>query len=219
MEDDWATADQALEDFRAEVRVFVENDLRAAGHATTYRPTVYHYTDENGALGILGNGKLWFTERVHLNDPTEIQYGLDVGRESFEAAAKTRGPEIPRDAALHLRGEHHFGLSYYGFWTASFSLDGDDLGQWRSYANDGQGVCFGFSIDNFDMISLAALLPNAPNSLRFPINYDTDSLRASLQPYINRSLDILEAANLPARPSYHEHHGRALLYERDLFYA
>jgi hypothetical protein len=121
MLEDWAEADQALEDFKTDVPSLIEKDFREAGCSTEYHATIYHYTDLKGALGILQTGQLWFTERAHLNDPTEIQYGLYAGRELFERAAEGVGPKIPKDAALHLKGEHHFGLSSYGFWIAIFS--------------------------------------------------------------------------------------------------
>jgi hypothetical protein len=82
-------------------------------------------------------------ERVHLNDPVEIRYGLDIAYQLFEAAAKDRASRIPADASAHLRGEHNFGLAMYSFWICCFSLD-DHLGQWRNYADNGRGVCLGF---------------------------------------------------------------------------
>lgn len=68
------------------------------------------------------------------------------------------------------------------------------------------------------MPSFAKLIPNDPNSLRFTVNYDKKILCSRLQPYIERSLDILEKANIQARGSYYKPYGRALLYERDLFH-
>jgi hypothetical protein len=218
MQEDWTKADRALDDFKAAMPSLIEQNFREARCTTEYQSTIYHYTDTKGALGILQTGKLWFTERAHLNDPVEIRYGLDLAHELFKISANNRGARIPKEAALHLKGEHHFGLSYYGFWTISFSRDCDDLGQWRSYADDGRGVCLGFSSEKIDMTQLAAPLPNNPNSLRFPVNYNKSVLCSRLKPYTDRSLDILEDANLPARESYREPYGRALLYERDLFH-
>jgi hypothetical protein len=178
---------------------------------------MYHYTDVNGALGILQSGELWFTERAHLNDPVEISYGINIAHELFEKAIQNKST-IPRETALHLRGEHEFGLATYGFWVFSASLHDDDLGQWRNYADDGRGVCLGFAIDYFDMQALAAFIPNVtPNSLRFPINYDQHRLRSNMQRYIDTGAVLLERVNLAARDSYYAAYGDALLYERDFF--
>src|SRR5262249_16296059 len=140
--DDWTEANQALEVFKERVRSLIDNDLHAAAQLP-YQNTIYHYTDVKGALGILDTGRLWFTERAHLNDPVEMRYGIAVAQQLFEGAA--RGRAIPENAALHLKGEHEFDLAAYGFWLCCFSLDADDLGQWRNYADDGRGLCLGFS--------------------------------------------------------------------------
>jgi len=216
MSKDWNEADQFLKDFKNDISSMIENDFNEAGCVTEYRSTIHHYTDVKSTLSILQTGQMWFTERAHLNDPTEVQYGLSVGRELFESSAATRGTKIPTNAALHLHGEHGFGLSYFGFWSASFSFDDDELGQWRSYADDGRGVCLGFAAEKFDMIEIAKLLPRNPNSLRYPVCYDKDILERRLRPYVERSLDILERADIGSQGSYITPYGRALLYERDL---
>jgi hypothetical protein len=217
-QEDWIEADRALDTFKRDVESWVFNDLNAAGDAVQHQPTIYHYTDASGALEILRTGRLWFTERAHLNDPVEVQYGLNVGHELFETAANLRGEAVPKDASLHLKGEHTFGLGANGSWTFCSSLYCNDLSQWRDYADDGRGVCLGFSIDNFDMVKLATLLPNVPNSLRFLVNYDRSHLYARMGRYVDRCLDILESADVASRESYYKPYGRALLYERDAFH-
>ena len=217
MAEDWAATEQALlEALRNRVDKLIDHDFKVAG-STADPQTIYHYTDVKGALGIITTGRLWFTERAHMNDPVEIKFGLDTAHELFEIAANNRGPAIPKDAASHLKGEHALGLEINGFWIASFSLNADHLGQWRNYADDGRGVCLGFSIEHFDMVKLANLLPIPANSLRFPIRYDKDALRTRLEAHVNLGLDVLATANLPTRPSYYQPYGRALLCERDCF--
>jgi hypothetical protein len=211
---DWTDADQELAAFKEKVDTLIYRDLCAAG-SVPFQDTIYHYTDVKGALGILDTGRLWFTERVHLNDPVEIRYGIGVAQQLFEAAIGGRA--IPENAALRLKGEHDVDLAMYGFWICCFSLNGDDLGQWRNYADNGQGVCLGFSTDRLDINKIAEKVPNTAVRLRFPVNYDETHLRRNMQLYVDTSIDVLEKANLPARDSYYQPNGRALLYERDLF--
>ena len=60
-------------DLRDSVSSMVEEDLEAAELARRpQQATIYHYTDVKGALGILKSGELWFTERTHLNDSSEM---------------------------------------------------------------------------------------------------------------------------------------------------
>jgi hypothetical protein len=210
--DDWAEADQALEGFRKDVDALIAKHFQAVGATTEYQATIYHYTNVKGALGILESGQLWFTERVHLNDPVEIRYGLGVAHRLFGVAMRDRGGAIPVNAASHLKAEHDVNLDTFGFWISCFSLDGDDLAQWRNYADDGRGLCLGFSTTNFDLNEMAE---HIPNRLRFPVNYNENDLRKNLQTYIDIGLDVLEKANLPARESYYQPYGKALYYERD----
>jgi hypothetical protein len=116
----------------------------------------------------------------------------------------------------HLLGEIERGLLEYGYWIASFSYVDDDMSQWRSYADDGQGVCLGFSVQALDMTMFASHIQALFNFLRFPVRYDESELRRLLQPYIKATIDLLVPANLPSRASYTQPHGRALLYERDV---
>src|SRR5437588_10119257 len=37
---------------------------------------IFHYTDAGGFKGIVERDQIWLTERTHLNDPTELAYGL-----------------------------------------------------------------------------------------------------------------------------------------------
>ena len=61
------------------------------------------------------------------------------------------------------------GLAEYGYWVASFSYEDNDLSQWRNYADDGSGVCLGFSLQAMDMDQFASGLPKFINYLRFPV--------------------------------------------------
>jgi Protein of unknown function (DUF2971) len=217
MTEDWTEADQAIDQFRETIQGLITEDLQNANNAAIHQPVIYHYTDVKGALGILQTGRLWFTERAHLNDPVEVRYGVQNAYELFETEANKLGEAIPREAISHLKAEQDFSLAAYGFWIASFSLDNDHLGQWRNYADDGRGVCLGFSSDNFDMVRIASFLPNAPNSLRYPVNYIQSDLGRKLLRYVSLAQVLLAKANLAARGSCHEKYGRALLYERNCF--
>jgi hypothetical protein len=100
--------------------------------------------------------------------------------------------------------------------VASFSYDGNDLAQWRAYADEGTGVCLGFSVQELDMHSFASHIPATVNFMRFPVQYDEAELRKRIQPYIDRGIELLRRVNLPSMPSHSQHQSRALLYERDL---
>jgi hypothetical protein len=217
MSEDWTEADEALDNCRIKFNTLLERDLAETAGASPNQSTVFHYTDVKGALGILRSGRLWFTERSHLNDPVEIKYGFDIAYELFDVAAKRRPKTVPKDTALHLRGEHSYSLATNGFWVARFRLDGDDLVQWRNYADNGRGICFGFSTQKLDVNEFAKPIQYAPNRLRFPVSYEKDALCSRVQVYIDFGLELLEKVSLGKRDSYYKPYGRALLFERDFF--
>lgn len=216
-EEDWNEAEGLLNSFTNQIPAWIEKDLTAAVNIAPQQ-TIYHYTDVKGALGILKSGQLWFTERAHLNDPVEIQYGVDIAHELFAIAARSAVTKIPEEATTHLKGEQVFLLRSFGFWIFSFSMDGDDLSQWRSYADDGRGVCLGFSTSALDINELAKLIPTSQTFLQFPVGYKKKDLVERLRSHIDDAIKLLEKVDLPSRASYRERYGTALLYERDFFY-
>jgi hypothetical protein len=134
----------------------------------------------------------------------------------FEEAVRKAGPTVPQQAADHLMGEIGLGLIEYGYWVASFSLVDDDMSQRRSYADDGRGVCLGFSVQGLDVKIFASNIRTAFSFHWFPVRYDEFELRRALQPYIDATIKLLLRVNLPSMASYSQRQGRALLYERDV---
>lgn len=108
--------------------------------------TLYHYTDGAGLKGILENGSLWFSDYRRLNDPSELQHGIEIAGDVIRFM-KT-GP----DARVGMFLDHVQELltnprviEVSEFFIASLSKRRDDLGQWRAYAADGRGYAIGFS--------------------------------------------------------------------------
>jgi hypothetical protein len=212
----WDEHDAALEQFKTEVGKLVGDDLDAARDSAAETKVVYHYTDVASALAIVQGGHLWFTERAHLNDTLELQYGLRIAHEMFESAVKAAGAVVPQSVPEHMMGEVGLGMVEFGYWVSSFSYECDDLAQWRSYADEGRGVCLGFSVQELDMNQFASHIPAAFNFMRFPVKYAEAELRKKMQPYIDKGVELLARVDFPSMPSYSQHLGRALLYERDL---
>jgi hypothetical protein len=212
----WEKHNAALNQFKTNIGELIARDLGTAGDTAPETQTIYHYTDVASALAIIQTGHFWFTERVHLNDTLELQYGLQIGQEMFSAALRAAGPTVPQSAAEHLMAEVEQGLVEFGYWVASFSYESDDLAQWRSYADEGSGVCLGFSVEELDMRQFASHIQAVFNFMRFPVRYDETELRKHLQPYVDLGIELLRQVNLPSIPSYFQHNGLAFLYERDL---
>jgi Protein of unknown function (DUF2971) len=167
-----ATKSSPIDDCKAQLLRVAEcasKESWAAMNSNSKKPisAIYHYTSAENALNILKSGELWFTERAHLNDPSEIKFGIELA----EYVARSLASPIA-DWLRHLRERFMVPHAYY---TASFSVDGDSLPQWRAYADDGKGIALGFSLGSFDKDDPAfKILENDPTT--FPVRYDRNRL-------------------------------------------
>lgn len=107
-------------------------------------PIIYHYTNLEGAAGIVRSRSLWLTNVHYLNDSRELKHAIDLARAvAPELMAQNR-------SATHYQVLSKFTHQLASFentniCVASFCEDGDLLSQWRGYGSSGQGVCLGFS--------------------------------------------------------------------------
>src|SRR5262249_47970323 len=51
---------------------------RASELDKAVRKPLFHYTDMRGMLGIINSEQIWFTSIFHLNDPSELGYGIEM---------------------------------------------------------------------------------------------------------------------------------------------
>jgi len=113
--------------------------------AVPTRGALFHYTTQEGLLGIINTRSLWITSVRHLSDSTEFAYTIELVREKLNRK---------------LRAEHGPFNGYYGailgkldvlkdmtLFVGSFSEEGDLLSQWRAYTSKGIGFSIGFQFD------------------------------------------------------------------------
>ncbi|MGA3262789.1 MAG: DUF2971 domain-containing protein [Terracidiphilus sp.] len=161
---------KALEKFRCEAEQIIGRDSPFVKSMTSQKPpvSIYHYTNDTGLKGILEHGTLWLSDISSLNDPSELKHGFEIAIKELEKMVAD-GPPESREFAKDLRSvdikkKIHEAAN---FFICSFSLCGDDLGQWRAYADDGHGFVLEFD---------ASALENefAPDS--FPLTYNDKKL-------------------------------------------
>lgn len=106
--------------------------------------TLYHYTDQNGFLGIFENQELWATKIQFLNDDNEYKLALKIADKLLKEKIENLD-----DSTLESR------LSYYlkiipsikdmNLCVCSLTEQGDLLSQWRGYSNSLGGYSIGFN--------------------------------------------------------------------------
>jgi len=114
-------------------------------------PILYHYTNDAGLAGIIESGRLWFSDIFALNDPSELRHGLGIAIDLLKSKTTDARPEIATFASGFERFDLDAGIEAAGhFFICCFSADGDDLGQWRAYADNGQGFALGFDTSSLE---------------------------------------------------------------------
>ena len=149
---------------------------------------VYHYTDFNGLIGIVQNNSLFSSNATHLNDYSELEYGNILISETILEIIERK----------ELKSYVNFGeeeinllqktLRLLGDWSNSkicvccFSYNRDLLSQWRGYANNGNGVAIGFSIDELR----DSITPRVQNAM---VEYSRKNQKKDLEEIIAIALD------------------------------
>jgi len=100
------------------------------------RWNVYHYTDLNALINILGKDNIILraTNILYLNDPRELLEGIDVVNE-------TMGCKISSGV-------------FRNYYLTSFSDNSDDLNMWGMYAANGCGCALAFDYDELSKVYL-----------------------------------------------------------------
>jgi Protein of unknown function (DUF2971) len=166
----------ALEKFNDEAAEIVQLFL-ATLELQPPPPIVYHYTNDVGLKGILETGQLWLTDIFSLNDPSELTHG-------FSVAINALTSKVASDSAVGQKFAKNFAAfaeqgaipKIAHFFMCSFSSCGDDLGQWRAYADNGRGYAVGFDAKALENGYTKKDGIPIPNNSTFHITYNDAQL-------------------------------------------
>jgi Protein of unknown function (DUF2971) len=151
-----------LQDTLAEItslRTRFEENLR---HRRPIFGNLYHYNSLDALRGMLDSKQIWFTDVKHLNDPSELEHGIRLAKTAVQQAAAAAAAAEPVAEFIKplFSDKLTVLLRSASFCTACFSVDADDLGQWRAYGDNGSGVAIGFRNDIFEDDSTDANSPH-----------------------------------------------------------
>jgi hypothetical protein len=167
----------ALDAFDQQADAIVRDFVQTIEVATP-PPMLHHYTNAAGLQGILASGHIWLSDTFRMNDPSEVEHGCSIAAERLSNCVTATRPETEYFA----RGFEAFltqgGVKASGhFFSASFSGDSDDLGQWRAYGDNGRGFALAFDgktlEDAFTQLNGVPI----PNNSTFPTTYNDAQLR------------------------------------------
>ncbi len=175
----------------AKFRAWSQDCLKALDIAQKVHSPLFHYTDANGLSGIIKNQEIWFTSIFHLNDPSELAYGLEIARAILRAERET-GEQIIKVFCERLESVLLGDLgNVFGFYVASFSRSSDDLGQWRAYADNGRGFAIGLAPRLFHPEERT---DQKPNELVFvsEVTYDRANAEQRQRQVIRRAIEVVK---------------------------
>jgi hypothetical protein len=158
---------------------------------------IYHYTDDNGLRGIIEYGTLWCTDPSYLNDPSEIAYGVSIAADMLAATEMTISPAADIFARDFRRYQTDVQQVAH-FFVCSFSIKGNDLEQWRGYANNGRGYAVGF--DGRMLETAFSQHDGKPiqEHMTFPVSYDETKLKDIYRQLIAKVIPLI---SVPANMS------------------
>lgn len=106
---------------------------------------LYHYTNVSAVLAILTNAELHFTHFNHMNDASELTFGIESYIRNLQAVLKNDEEGFTKSGAHHIVNSLASHLSHLQtvikeegpscapFFLCSFSKVPDLLSQWRGY--------------------------------------------------------------------------------------
>lgn len=105
---------------------------------------LFHYTTPEGLIGIVQTTKLWATNIRYLNDFSEVRYTCDLLREMINRIIKAKNSQLIKAFLEQFQKELSFHEMIFDAYVFCLSENGDQLSQWREYANRGIGYAIGF---------------------------------------------------------------------------
>lgn len=143
---------------------------------------LFHYTNQQGLLGIFESRSLWATKIQFLNDQQEMNHALELA-DSILDEKITSTSDTSLIFQLNRLKLNIPNIKNSNICACSFTENGDLLSQWRGYSNSAGGYSLGFDFD--------ALVPIF-SKVGFRIEkciYDINEKKAKIRAVIDRVLE------------------------------
>ncbi|MEM5425095.1 DUF2971 domain-containing protein [Paraburkholderia ferrariae] len=163
--------------------------------------TLYHYTTADGLKSILASRDFWATSITHLNDSSELEYGLNLFLHRVAKLKDERKNEAVSQfaAAIDERFKFPTGLLFPAY-VVCFCENGNLLSQWRGYGSGGGGYSIGLSpAVGATLEGKSMTLDQGILHLRQVI-YDTSEQAALLDELLHGLVPVLEQCGASMHP-------------------
>lgn len=161
--------------------------MRAIEHLNAALPKrLFHYTDQQGLLGIMQSNSLWATSARYLNDTSEFQHAQELTRQKIFVRINRSedGPE--RGIYQDMRKAIDYANSTV--FVASLSEEGDSLSQWRAYGGKAGGDhATGYAIEFSPELLRLAAAKSAMTLVK--CEYDLEAQDAIIEEFIDQTIE------------------------------
>ena len=195
-----SSVQRAVNQFVTETKKIIDS-LRGDLGTESVPPVIYHYTDSGGLRGIIETGRLWLSDLFSMNDPSELNHSFSIFLDVLKDKAVSPNAQLFAKGLLSFR--NRIGIEKSGhYFTCSFSKAGNDLGQWRAYADNGRGYVLCFNTTQLEAaFTQAGKLGFAETS---PLAYDDARLRRIHCQIADKLFQFLSLpCNLAAGPEWY----------------
>ncbi|HEY0170096.1 MAG TPA: DUF2971 domain-containing protein [Pyrinomonadaceae bacterium] len=193
------SASLTAETFEAELEELHEKHAREwrERHEQDVPPVLYHYTNAEGLIGILGRKQIWASNVCFLNDARELIHGRMLVEKVIEEGLETHPTGKAHDFLADCRERVRSGRLELDVYAACFCTDGDLLSQWRGYGSMGDGYSLGLCSESLRRGRFR------PSSYKFALRrviYDPECQTKMIQESVCNVCRLIEraAATLPA---------------------
>jgi hypothetical protein len=152
---------------------------------------LYHYTSQDGLIGMLNKKTIWASKIHYLNDSKEFRLALDLAR--CELNERISAATSPGDRSrLELLRDTIYPGARVNTCVCCFSELEDDLSRWRGYGGGNAGFSVGFTREWFTRVKETLGLSLSP------CIYDPEIQQRLIQDEIDEFL----ATNAGKEPDY-----------------
>lgn len=153
---------------------------------------LYHYTNLEGAQGIISDKTFWASHIKFMNDSKEYSHGLEV----CESIVQKLIQELPLENLRRAYLEEVFTIleeQDTDIFVVSFCESGDLLSQWRGYSRSQHGISIGFDFSSLFDVSFHL---SEENFFPRKVIYDHKLQERIIRRIINVSLISLELSEV-----------------------
>ena len=159
---------------------------------------IYHYTGDVGLRGI-SNPERIGSPTFFLNDPSELKHGLKLAEKALSPAATEQTTlKAFFENEMRVMFDHDL-ADMASFFVCCFSRNGNELGQWRAYADNGRGYALGFDRRKLGGQAFVAQTAESSSGDRrgwpydVPVTYDDNLLQDLQQRIIAKFVPLILA--------------------------